>query len=95
MKERKRTLSLLFLFAPEQPRRVQTRAPRGSPREMCIRDSLMLGIFANETATIKRIFSAHGITKAGFVAELKKVKTGPVTSDNPCLLYTSLRATPW
>ena len=46
-------------------------------------EHLMLGIFANETAAIKRIFSAHGITKAGFVAELKKVKTGPVKSDNP------------
>ena len=44
-------------------------------------EHLMLGIFANETADIKRIFSAHGITKAGFAAELKKVKTGPVTSD--------------
>ena len=46
-------------------------------------EHLMLGIFANETAAIKRIFSAHGITKAGFVAELKKVKTGPVPRDNP------------
>ena len=51
----------------------------------------MLGIFANETATIKRIFSAHGITKAGFVAELKKVKTGPVTSDNPEDTYDALK----
>ena len=54
-------------------------------------EHLMLGIFANETATIKRIFSAHGITKAGFVAELKKVKTGPVTSDNPEDTYDALK----
>ena len=53
-------------------------------------EHLMLGIFANETAAIKRIFSAHGITKAGFVAELKKVKTGPVTSDNPEDTYDAL-----
>ncbi len=54
-------------------------------------EHLMLGIFANETAAIKRIFSAHGITKAGFVAELKKVKTGPVTSDNPEDTYNALQ----
>ena len=54
-------------------------------------EHLMLGIFANETAAIKRIFSAHGITKAGFVAELKKVKTGPVTSDNPEGTYDALK----
>ena len=54
-------------------------------------EHLMLGIFANETATIKRIFSAHGITKAGFVAELKKVKAGPVTSDNPEDTYDALK----
>ena len=54
-------------------------------------EHLMLGIFANETADIKRIFSAHGITKAGFVAELKKVKTGPVTSDNPEDTYDALK----
>ena len=53
-------------------------------------EHLMLGIFANETAAIKRIFSAHGITKAGFTAELKKVKTGPVTSDNPEDTYDAL-----
>ena len=51
----------------------------------------MLGIFANETADIKRIFSAHGITKAGFAAELTKVKTGPVTSDNPEDTYDALK----
>ena len=54
-------------------------------------EHLMLGIFANETAAIKRIFSAHGITKAGFVAELKKVKTAPVTSDNPEDTYDALK----
>ena len=54
-------------------------------------EHLMLGIFANETADIKRIFSAHGITKAGFTAELKKVKTGPVTSDNPEDTYDALK----
>ena len=54
-------------------------------------EHLMLGIFANETADIKRIFSAHGITKAGFAAELRKVKTAPVTSDNPEDTYDALK----
>ena len=54
-------------------------------------EHLMLGIFANETADIKRIFSAHGITKAGFTAQLTKVKTGPVTSDNPEDTYDALK----
>ena len=46
-------------------------------------EHLMLGIFSNETADIRRIFSAHGITKDAFTAELAKVKTGHVSSDNP------------
>ena len=46
-------------------------------------EHLMLGVFANETADIRRIFSAHGITKDAFTAELAKVKTGHVSSDNP------------
>lgn len=46
-------------------------------------EHLMLGIFANETADIKRIFSAHGITKAGFAAELKRSRPAPLTKRQP------------
>ena len=46
-------------------------------------EHLMEGIFAAATPAIKRIFSDHGITKSAFAAQLAKVKTMPVTGDNP------------
>ncbi len=53
-------------------------------------EHLMIGIFASPTAAIKRIFADHGITKAAFTAELSKVKTSPVTGDNPESTYDAL-----
>lgn len=53
-------------------------------------EHIMIGIFAAATPTIKRIFSDHGITKSKFTAELSKVKSGPVTSDNPENSYDAL-----
>ena len=53
-------------------------------------EHLMLGIFAAATPTIKRIFSDHAITKSAFMTELSKVKTGPVTGDNPEDTYDAL-----
>ena len=53
-------------------------------------EHLMIGIFASPTAAIKRIFDSHGITKSGFSAELSKVKTSPVTGDNPESTYDAL-----
>ncbi len=53
-------------------------------------EHLMLGIFANMTPTIRKIFNALGITKNAFVEELSKVKTNPVTSDNPEGTYDAL-----
>ena len=50
----------------------------------------MIGIFASPTAAIKRIFDNHGINKARFTAELSKVKTSPVTGDNPESTYDAL-----
>jgi len=50
----------------------------------------MIGIFASSTAAIKRSFADHGITKAAFTAELAKVKTAPVTGDNPESTYDAL-----
>ena len=46
-------------------------------------EHLMEGIFLAATPAIKRIFADHGITRAAFVSQLKKVKTAPVTGDNP------------
>jgi len=53
-------------------------------------EHLMLGLFAAGGANIKRIFSDHGITKSAFAAELAKVKSGPVTGDNPEGSYDAL-----
>lgn len=53
-------------------------------------EHLMLGIFANMTPTIRKIFNALGITQNAFVEELSKIKTNPVTSDNPEGTYDAL-----
>ena len=53
-------------------------------------EHLMIGIFAAVTPAIKRIFDSHGITKSAFTSELSKVKTSPVTGDNPESTYDAL-----
>ena len=53
-------------------------------------EHLMIGLFAAATSAIKRIFADHGITKSAFTAELSKVKSSPVTSDNPESTYDAL-----
>ena len=53
-------------------------------------EHLMLGIFADMTPQIRKIFNAHGITKNAFTEALSKVKSGPVTSDNPEGTYDAL-----
>ena len=53
-------------------------------------EHLMIGIFVAATPAIKRIFSDHGITKTAFTEALSKVKTGPVTGDNPESTYDAL-----
>ncbi len=53
-------------------------------------EHLMIGIFAAATPAVKRILSDHGITKAAFTTELSKVKTAPVTGDNPESTYDAL-----
>ena len=53
-------------------------------------EHLMLGIFTNMTPEIRKIFNAHSITKNAFVDELSKVKTSPITSDNPEDTYDAL-----
>ena len=46
-------------------------------------EHLALGLIAEGGAAVRRILSDHGITKNGFTEELSKVKTAPVTSDDP------------
>ena len=53
-------------------------------------EHLMIGLFAAATPAMKRLFADHGITKAAFTAELAKVKTSPVTGDNPESTYDAL-----
>ena len=53
-------------------------------------EHLMIGIFAAATPFIKRLFSDHGITKSAFTNELSKVKSSPVTGDNPEDSYDAL-----
>ncbi len=53
-------------------------------------EHIMLSIFDYADDGIKSVFRAHGITKDAFTAELKKVKTDRVTSDNPESNYDAL-----
>ncbi len=53
-------------------------------------EHLMLGIFSAATPAIRSLFSDHGITKKGFMQELTKVKSAPVTGDNPEDTYDAL-----
>ena len=53
-------------------------------------EHLMIGLFASATPAVKRILADHNITKAGFSNELSKIKSGPVTSDNPESTYDAL-----
>ena len=53
-------------------------------------EHLMLAVFDHATEPIKRIFRSLGVTKDKFVAELKKVKTDRVTSDEPENVYDAL-----
>ena len=53
-------------------------------------EHVMLALFDNATEEIRSIFRALGITKEAFRAELKKVKTDRVTSDEPENAYDAL-----
>ena len=53
-------------------------------------EHLMLGMFSEGGPTVRKILSDHGVTREGFNTALAKVKTGPVTSDNPEGSYDAL-----
>lgn len=53
-------------------------------------EHLMLSLFDYADDGVKGVLRAHGITKEAFLAELKKVKTDRVTSDNPESSYDAL-----
>ncbi|HCS95167.1 MAG TPA: ATP-dependent chaperone ClpB [Clostridiales bacterium] len=63
---------------------------KGMKDEYTSVEHIMLSIFDYADDGIRGVFRAHGITKEAFVAELKKVKTDRVTSDNPESSYDAL-----
>ena len=51
----------------------------------------MLAIFSEGSQSVRQLLSDHGITRSRFSDELAKVKTSPVTSDNPEDSYDALK----
>ena len=51
----------------------------------------MLAIFSEGSQNVRQLLSDHGITRSRFSDELSKVKTSPVTSDNPEDSYDALK----
>ena len=51
----------------------------------------MLAIFSEGSQSVRQLLSNHGITRSRFSDELAKVKTSPVTSDNPEDSYDALK----
>ena len=66
------------------------KAARSMGDEYISVEHIMMGIFAVSTPAIKRIFADHGITRSAFAAELSKVKSSPVTGDDPESTYDAL-----
>ena len=54
-------------------------------------EHLMLAILSEGTSDVKQLLQSHGITRSRFTDELSKVKTTPVTSDNPEETYDALK----
>ncbi|MBQ2996433.1 MAG: AAA family ATPase, partial [Oscillibacter sp.] len=54
-------------------------------------EHLMLAVFGEGSSELKRLLQDHGITRAAFSGELSKVKTSPVSSDNPEDTYDALQ----
>ena len=54
-------------------------------------EHLMLAIFSEGSQNVRQLLSDHGITRSRFSDELSKVKTSPVTSDNPEDSYDALK----
>ena len=54
-------------------------------------EHLMLASFSEGTPQLRRLLQEHGVTRSRFTEELSKVKTSPVTSDNPEDSYDALK----
>ena len=53
-------------------------------------EHVLLAMFDHPTSALREIFRLYGLTREGFLAELKNVKTNRVTSDNPEQTYEAL-----
>ena len=53
-------------------------------------EHVMLAYFSEASAEVKQVLNRYGVSKASFNAELAKVKTGKVNSDNPEDTYDAL-----
>ncbi len=53
-------------------------------------EHLMLGLLAEGSRNVKELLKKYGVTKDKFTSELAKVKSSPVTSDNPEDTYGAL-----
>ena len=63
--------------------RFAEKAASGMKDEYISVEHLFLGLLSEGNSTVKDICAKYGITKQAFTDELAKVKTSPVTSDNP------------
>ena len=82
------------LYASPETSKVLTIAERTAEKlhdEYVSVEHLMLGIFAEGDRQLKQLLQNHGITRSRFSEELSKVKSNPVTSDNPEETYDALK----
>ena len=66
------------------------RLAEGMKDEYVSVEHIMLSLFDYAEGGLKELFKARGIKKADFLAELKKIKTDRITSDNPESTYDAL-----
>jgi ATP-dependent Clp protease ATP-binding subunit ClpB len=81
------------VYASPETGRVITVAERTAEKlrdEYVSVEHLMLGIFAEGGSRVRQLLQDHGITRGRFTEELAKVKSEPVTSDNPEDTYDAL-----
>ena len=84
--------SVSVYLSPEGDRvlRAAEKAAQSMGDEYLSVEHLMLGMFAAPTPAIRKLFEGHGVTKKAFTEALSKVRSGPVTSDNPESTYDAL-----
>ena len=79
--------------APETARvlRLAERIAQKAHDEYMSVEHLMLAIFSEGSAQVRTMLQDHGVNRNRFTEELAKVKSNPVTSDNPEETYDALK----